>query len=85
MTDRRALEECIAWLHGRRTGVRYRDLAKILQSCDCTEVAGKSSHHVWAHPSQPLRLPLVDSGRGDVLLVYIVKTRKYLESILETL
>jgi hypothetical protein len=82
--DRRVLEYNIEWLRGRR-GIPYRDLKRIVRECGCTEVAGKSSHHVWAYPGLGFHLNIPDRGSHDVLFVYIKKTREYLEAILATL
>lgn len=75
------MQEGINALAGRRSGVRYRDLAAVLRAADAQEVSKHGSHRTWKHPAVPSLLTLVD-GPGDVLAVYISKTRKYLETIL---
>lgn len=76
-------EEGIGFLAGRRSGVRYRDLRAILESVGAAEVSRAGSHRTWKHPAVPYLLTLVE-GSGDVLAVYIKKTKKYLEAILAT-
>jgi hypothetical protein len=72
-------------LKGKRTGYTYSDLARILRRCDCEHVGSKGSHRTWHHKKVTQHLTLIEAGSGEVLTVYIVKTRKYLLSIAEIL
>jgi hypothetical protein len=71
-------------LRGKRTGVRYSDLARVLTRADCLLVGSSGSHRTWHHPNVRSHLTLIDRS-GDVLPVYIKMTRKYLETIAQTL
>lgn len=82
MVDIDELRANIQWLHGRRTGVRYRDLRRCLERADCHVVGRSGSHVTWHHASVREHLTLIDAGSGDVLPVYIRKTRQYLQQIL---
>jgi len=72
-------------LRGKRTGVRYQDLARALTRADCSEVSRSGSHRTWAHPALSQHLTLRDGGSGEVLPVYTQKTRKFLLAIAERL
>jgi hypothetical protein len=74
-----------ASLKGRRTGVRYADLAKLLLACDCTVKGSGGSHRSWKHPNVPDILTLRDGGSGEVIVGYISSTRRFLEAIASTL
>jgi hypothetical protein len=69
-------------LRGRRTGVRYGDLAGALRRCDCNLVSEKGSHRTWAYPRFTQHLTLVDDGRREL---YTMRTRKFLLAIAEFL
>lgn len=68
-------------LKGKRTGYSYDDLARLLRRAGCTVSGEGSSHRTWNHPRLPEHLTLKDDGAREVLTVYLVKTRKYLEQI----
>lgn len=75
-------QEGLSALEGKRTGVRYRDLAAILVKAGAREVSRNGSHRTWHHPLLRDHLTLVEHT-GEVLVVYIQKTRRYLRLILE--
>ena len=83
--EREAIAAEAEALRGKRTGVRYPDLARCLGRAGCDEVGRSGSHRTWRHPRVAEHLTLRDSGSGEVLPVYVMKTRKYLLGILETL
>ena len=70
----------LEYLEGKRTGVRYRDLERVLLDAGAADVSGKGSHRTWKHRDVGELLTLV-GGAGDVLPVYIRKVRKYLKLI----
>jgi len=79
------VEEHVRYLTGRRTGVTYDDLARMLERSDCKQVSSSGSHRTFRHLSVEPILTLRDSGSGEVLPVYIRKTRQFLEQVLATL
>lgn len=81
MVDKPSIEAEADALRGRRTGVKYRDLASALKRCEAEHVSSSGSHRTWKHSAVDLHLTIVDKGSGDVLPVYVSKTRKYLLSI----
>jgi len=81
VTDRATVETLAEALRGRRTGVSYHDLARILKQAEAEHVSSAGSHRTWKHEAIRDHLTLVEKGSGDVLPVYISKTRKYLLSI----
>ena len=83
--DRDGIREQAESLKGRRTGLSYTDLARILSRCGVIKVSENGSHRTWKHSAVPDHLTLVDKGSKDVLPVYISKTRKYLLQIAEVL
>lgn len=78
MVDRTEVQDHAQQLRGKRTGFTYDDLARILRQCGCEQVSGRGSHRTWRHPAVRQLLTLVDAGSGEVLSVYISRTRKYL-------
>lgn len=83
--DRKTVRALADQLRGKKTGVRYKDLAALLARAECVESGAGSSHRTWSHPAVRQHLTLQDKGSGDVLRVYISKTRKYLLEIAERL
>ncbi len=79
--NRDVVQEGVQWLTGRRAGVRYGRLKSLLADADAQEVSRDGSHRTWKHPAVP-DLLTIPEGSGDVLPVYIRKTRKYLQEIL---
>jgi predicted RNA binding protein YcfA (HicA-like mRNA interferase family) len=75
-----AVQAGLEELAGKKTGVRYRDLARILTAAGAVEVSRRGSHRSWKHPEVGDLVTLVD-GPGDVLAVYIRMVRKYLKQI----
>lgn len=73
-------QEGLRYLAGKKAGVRYRDLAKVLKDAGADEVSRNGSHRTWKHPAVGDLITIVD-GSGDVLTVYIRSVRKYLEQI----
>lgn len=77
------LRQDIAALKGRRTGLSYRDLEGVLLRYGFSVTGRGTSHRTFSHPELEDHWTLIDSGRGDVLPVYIQKTRKALIALLE--
>jgi predicted RNA binding protein YcfA (HicA-like mRNA interferase family) len=85
VVNRRALIADIQTLKGKRTGFTYKDLARLLRKHGATESGEGGSHRSWSHPLVSNILTLKDASKREVLMVYIMKTRKFLEAILEAL
>lgn len=86
MTASKASVEALAEsLRGKRTGLSYADLVRLLRAADCLLVSSAGSHRTWHHAKLRKHLTLIDKGSGDVLMVYIKLTRKYLLEIAQTL
>ena len=69
-----------ALLKGKATNVSYGDLSRLLSRAGFTESGKGGSHRTWRHPSVG-RVPLVDSGGGEILPIYV---KRALRKILET-
>lgn len=63
-------------LRGKATNVRYRDLERWLGGAGFAEHGVGSSHRTWRHAETGMRVPSVDSGRGQVLPVYVKKAAR---------
>jgi predicted RNA binding protein YcfA (HicA-like mRNA interferase family) len=82
VVDRKTVAAHVLFLKGRRTGVRYGDLKRMLEDAGCQQVSSGGSHRTFKHPAIRPILTLKDPGSGDVLPVYIRMTRQLLEQVL---
>jgi hypothetical protein len=71
-------------IKGRRTGLKYKDLERLLLRAGCGLTGKGSSHRVFTHASLRQHLVL-NEHPGDVLPVYVRKTEQFLRLIAGTL